>query len=193
MPDDSTKPVVKSILKLLPSQGNGEALPPGGEGKGGGARRMRLKPDPADLEYYSSLHDEAERAIAEHPLVKATRSKVDSLEMLWSVKEYLAKGAANLDFQRMQFEKEGRDTVQISHKQAEVLKKLADVELDIKKLGMDNINLQGDKIQRIFRYWIDTLREVVQEVMTPEQSDLFFNRLQTMLEGWEQKVAELIR
>jgi hypothetical protein len=150
-------------------------------------------PTTADLHYHAKMSEERAKFIDVDPVVLAARRHADPLAMLATLKTEIAAESAAIHFQRIENQKYGKDTAMVSSRRIDALKKIADIELEIKKLGADTIDIHGERMQRIFKLWIDAIREVAGQTMTPEQVDLFFNRLQTALDGWETKLADNLR
>lgn len=150
------------------------------------------KPNINDLEYHARMIEEKQRFIANDSLVKATKSKADIYTMLQALRTEMAAEAASLLFQRTEDEKCGKDATLASSRRIEALNKIASIEFDIKKLGADVIDLHGERFQRVFAYLISLVQEVAQATLSPEQLDLFFNRLGTAFENWEEKASEVM-
>ncbi len=193
-----------NIMKLLPihaapySPRSATSTPGGGEHlkvkrQRGRPRKVERMATTEDLEYHAKMVAEKAKFIDVDPVVLAARKHADPMAMLAVVKSEVATEQAALHFQRIENEKHGRDTSQVSSRRIDALKKIADIELEIKKLGADVIDIHGEKFQLVFKLWIEAIREVAVEVLGPEQVDLFFNRLQTKLEGWEDRASETLR
>lgn len=150
-------------------------------------------PTPAELRHHAAMAEEKAAFVARDPLVRASERPTDSMEMLALVRTAVAKEASSLQFQRIMLEQVGKDTGQISSRRIDALKKIADIELDLKKMGVEMIDVRSEKFQRIFKLWIETIRVIAEQTMNPEQIDLFFNRLSTAMEGWEERAAEALR
>jgi hypothetical protein len=160
----------------------------------GRPKAVERKPNETDLEYHAIMSEQRDKFIASSSIVDAVKKHVDSADMLRLIKEQLASEAAALEWQRNENAKYGKDTAQVSSRRIEALKKMADLEVDIKKMGADTVNLKSEKFQRVFKYLIGSFREVCLDIgMPPEQLDLLFNRLASSMEGWEDKAAELVR
>lgn len=157
--------------------------------KRGRPRNVERMPTTSDLEYHQEMSEEKQRFIEKDPVVRAAAGKLDSSEILHLIKSQVAKEAAALEFQRIENEKYGKDTAQISTRRIDALTKIANIELEIKKIGGDILDLKGEKFQRVFALLIDSFREVASNVLSEEQVDLLFNRLGTALEGWEERAA----
>lgn len=180
------------VVRLLPIH-----AAPGGANvtrRIGRPKKVERKPNQTDLEYHAMMADERDKFIASSKVVSAVQNHTDAADMLRLIKEQLAIEAAALEWQRNENQKYGKDTAQVSSRRVEALKKMADLEVDIKKMGADTINLKSEKFQRVFKYLIGNFREVCVEIgLRPEQIDLLFNRLASALEGWEDRAAELVR
>lgn len=158
----------------------------------GRPRKVERMPTTSDLEYHARMTEQKARFITGDPIVRAATAHADAADMLHSIKLEVAKETAALHFQRIENEKHGKDTAQVSTRRIDALKKIAELELEIRKLGADMIDLKGEKMQRVFSYFIQQIKETAGETLAPEAIDLFFNRLQTALDGWEDKCAELV-
>lgn len=159
----------------------------------GRPRKVERMPTTSDLEYHAVMTEERAKFVDNDPVLKAIRAKSDPMSVLAYVKEQVAVEQAALHFQRMENEKIGKDTAQVSTRRIDALKKIADIELELKKLGADTIDVNSEKMQRIFQFFISTVRAVLEDTLTPEQIDLIFNRLSTEFEGWQEKLGEALR
>ena len=189
-----------NVLQLLPVH----AAPTlGGKGKQGNAlkvqrgpgrpRKVERMPTTSDLQYHALISEEKAKFIDSDAVVQATRGAADAGQVLKLIRAEVAKEAAALHFQRIENEKYGKDTAQTSTRRIDALTKIANIELEIKKLGSDAIDLRAEKFQKVFALWIEMMREVAADTLTPEQIDLFFNRFSTKIEGWEDRAADAVR
>jgi len=104
--------------------------------------------------------------------------------------------AAALEFHRLELQKRGisnRDIPQIISRQIAAMKEIAGVEMEIRKLGVDAIDLKNERLQRVFSLLIETFRDVAKKMVAPEQFDLLWNKLENELEGWEDRADSLLR
>lgn len=163
------------------------------ERKRGRPRKVERMPTTSDLEYHAEIADTKQQFIEQDKLVQAARKNADPQQILALIKEEVAVEAASLHFQRLENEKFGKDTSQNSSRRIDALTKIANIELEIKKLGGTLIDLKSEQMQKVFAFWVETLRDITQETLTPEQIDIFFNRLETKLQGWEDRASDLIR
>ncbi len=183
-------PVVDHVRRLMPTH----LLPQTKTGRPvGRPRKINPAPTAGDLDYHAQMAEARQRFIAEDPVVKTLSGKPDSANLLTSLRMEIAKEAASLHFQRIEAEKYGKDTAQTSTRRIDALTRIAHIELEIKKLAPDSIDVRSEKFQKVFNMFIQILRECAQETMPPQTLDLFFNRFSTMMEGWEEKAESLTR
>jgi CelD/BcsL family acetyltransferase involved in cellulose biosynthesis len=159
----------------------------------GRPRKINPAPTANDLEYHAEIAKARQHFIADDPVVRTLSGKTDSAQLLASLRMEIAKEAASLHFQRIEAEKYGKDTAQTSTRRIDALTRIAHIELEIKKLAPDSVDVHSERFQKIFHMFIGFMRECAQETMPPEVIDLFFNRFSTMMEGWEEKAENLIR
>jgi hypothetical protein len=170
-----------NLLKFVPAQAAMKAVAP---------RTIKRMPTVSDLEYQASMSIEKEKTMATDLVVRAAEGKTDSLDFLQIIKTEIAREAASLYCQRIENEKYGKDTAMVSSRRIEALSKIAAIELEIRKLGVGIIDLKGEQFQKVFKHWIVTLQESAAAVLTPEQVDMLFNKLESSLEGWEERATE---
>jgi hypothetical protein len=160
-------------------------------GRGPGRpRKVERMATTSDLEYHAIQSEEKQRFIDQDPVViAATKGRIEATTLLRLIRSEIAKEAAALQFQRLENEKFGKDTAQTSTRRIDALTKIANIELEIKKLGPSSIDPRSEEFQRIFTMFIESIRDVAAETLAPEMVDLFFNRLTNKLDGWEDRVA----
>jgi len=158
----------------------------------GRPKKVTPKPGREDLEYHAEVALEREKFIDLDEVVKGCTDHKDALDRLRKVQQEMAREAATLQFTRLEQEKYGKDTAQISTRRINALRAIADIELEIKKLGSAVLDLKSEKVQKVFQLWIDFIREAT-EALPSEQADLFFNKLENLMDGWEDKAADIIR
>ena len=185
-------PQPKHQVHFLPTK---TVAPAGGRAAGGRTRQAGSrfhKPTAEDLEQYEATVEERELFIANDPVVRSAAGR-DPVTLLGTLKAEVAREAAALVYQRIENEKMGKDISQVSGRRIDALKKIADIEMEIRKIGFDQLDVHSEKFQRVFKLWIETIRSVAEHTLNPEQLDLFFNRLSTEMEGWEEKAEDLVR
>jgi hypothetical protein len=161
--------------------------------KRGPGRPKKINPKPTvdDLTYHAETAKQRQAFIDTDPLVQTAISRTEAIDTLQRVKEQVAREAASLQFAKIEEEKYGRDTSQMSSRRIAALREIASIELEIKKLGVTMIDLKGERFQKIFQFFLETVHEAAAATLTPEQVDLLLNRLGTKLEGWEEKAQSL--
>ena len=157
----------------------------------GRPKKINPKPTGDDLLYHAEVRKQKTAFVGTDPLVKSTLERQDSMEILQKVKEKIAKEAAGLAFNIIEEGKYGKDTSQMSSRHIAALREVAHIELEIRRLGVTMIDLKGERFQKIFSYLLEVIKEAAGEVLTSEQLDLLFNRLETKLDGWEEKAQHL--
>lgn len=158
----------------------------------GRPRKVERAPTVSDLQYHAMILEAKKNAIENDVLVRLIDRHADTADILHSVKREIAKEIAALDFLRNELEKYGKDTAQISARRIDALKKLNDVELEIKRLGATTIDLKSEKMQRVFAYFIEKIQDVARTTLQPEVIDLFFNKLSTELKDWVEECEAMV-
>jgi hypothetical protein len=160
----------------------------------GRPRKVEKRPGRIDLEYHAKMSVERQKFIDTDPLVELIAGNPnDTLALLHRVKLDVAREAACLQFQRIEAEKYGKDSSGISIKRVKALEEIAKIELKLRQVDQDSINLHSEKMQKIFTMWIAVMREVALEVLPPELLDMFFNRFATEMQDWEEKAQNNLR
>jgi hypothetical protein len=157
----------------------------------GRPKKIRTEPTRDDLIYHAEMMRQKTAFIDADPLVKSSSERQEAIETLQRVKTEIAKESAALHFQRIEEEKYGKDTSQMSSRRIAALREVAHLELEIRRLGETMIDLKGEKFQKIFALLLETVKSAAEEVLSPEMIGLLFNRLETKLEGWEEKAQSL--
>jgi hypothetical protein len=159
----------------------------------GRPRKVERMPTTSDLQYHALMSEEKGRFLDSDPIVLAIGRSDPADKNLQRIKLEIARESASLHFQRIEMEKHGKDTSQISTRRIDALERIARLELKIKEADKDSVSLGGEKMQKIFMLWVETMREIATEVLKPEEMDLFFNRFATAMEGWEEKAQNVLR
>ena len=197
--DSSEESSVGNVVPILPVHA---APHVGGKSKGsplkvqrqvGRPRKVERMPTTSDLEYHAKMTEAKAKFIDKDGVVQAMARHADPLEILAVIRGELAKESAALHFQRIENEKYGKDTAQVSTRRIDALRKIADIELEIKKIGGADIDVRSEKMQRVFKFFVDTVKTTLEGNLRPEQIDLVFNRLSTEFEGWQEKLGDILR
>jgi hypothetical protein len=139
---------------------------------------------------------ERQEYVLGHPLVRGHEprstgnSTVDNLNQ---IKHQLVREAAALEFDRIDRDRRGLETSQLSSKIVSAWKQASTIELSIKKIGVTVIDPNSEEMQRVHKMWVDILRDVMTEMVTEgvlaaEVLDLFFNKFSFAMEGWEDRL-----
>lgn len=155
-------------------------------------QRQGLRSAHEEALYQEALDEERRQFIADDPVVQAAAGR-DSLAVLGAIKMQAAQEAASLAFAKSLLERQGKDATQTAVKHLDALKKIADIELEMRKIGVDQLDITGEKFQRVLKYFLGVVKTAAQQTMNSEQADLFFVKLTTEMEGWVDKVAEIIK
>jgi hypothetical protein len=189
MPDEDKKEGVVVNLPL-PYHAVGGSLVKRSRG-----RPKKLVPRPTfdDLEYHAEVIKRKEAYLQEDPLVRVAEDRMSTIEVLQRIKVELAKESASLLFSRQEHDKYGKDTSQMSTRRIAALREIASLEMEIRDLGAAVIDLKSEQFQKIFKYLLECIGEVAVETFPLEKVDIFLNRLQTKLNGWEEIAQNLVR
>jgi len=159
----------------------------------GRPRKVERMPTTRDLEYHAIIAKKKVEFVESDPLKVDVERKADSASVLQKIKLEVAREIASIQYQRVEAEKYGRDTASMSSRRIDALERLARIELKMKEMDRETINLGSEKMQKIFMLWVEVMREVATEVLPPETMDLFFNRFATAMDGWEERAANVLR
>jgi hypothetical protein len=146
-----------------------------------------------DLQYHARMQEEQLRFVEQDELVQAATNKASSPEVIRLTLIRVARNAALLEFQRIEQEKRGKDTTQLVSRSTNVLKEIAALEEQLRTLGEQIIDPTSEAFQRLFRLWGEIIKGVVDEVLTPEQKDMFWTKFTTEMETWEERAEEVLR
>ena len=72
------------------------------------------------------------------------------------------------------------------------MRDIAALEMRISEMGVQTIDLHGEQMQKVFGLFVEKIRETAKDTLPKEQFDLFFNRVSTALEGWEEEADALL-
>jgi len=189
MLNDTPKPATSNQLYFLPgtSAGQGGKATPSRSAIRPGRSNAAL--DERELE---ALDEERRQFIANDPVVQTAGGK-DPLALLFALKMEVAREAARLSHQQMLLERAGKDCSSLSKQKIDAYKKIADIELEMRKLNVEVIDVRGEKIQRIYNLWVEIIKKAAVSTLDEQQADLFFNKLTSEMQGWLEKAEDLVR
>ncbi len=159
----------------------------------GRPKKIAPQPSASDLVYHAEMAKQQTRYVEGDAIVRATKERKDSMEVLHLTKERYARILAALEFRRIEDEKTGgKNSAQILSREAAVLRDIAALEMRISEMGVQTIDLHGEQMQKVFGLFVEKIRETAKDTLPKEQFDLFFNRVSTALEGWEEEADALL-
>ena len=126
--------------------------------------------------------------IKEDPLIKALLNEEDTFGLLDVVLAELAEESASLKYERIKKEFDDEATDRISLRRANILKMINDSIIQKRNLALnDLVNLKSPQWQIVFQELMETVRHTFNELgYSSEQLELFFDKLQNNLEGFEE-------
>lgn len=161
--------------------------------KRGRPKKVAKKPTVDELEYHAEMQRQQAEFVEADALVTSTKMRTDSPEMLQALKERLARMTAVLEFMRIEGQKLGKMDGQLVSRQVAAIREIAQIELKIRELGAQTIDLNSEPLQRVFAMFIEKIQQVARDVLSEQQFDIFFNKLETELDGWEEEAENLVR
>lgn len=159
----------------------------------GRPKKVEKRPDLYDAWYHQQVGEERRRHIDADRVVLAVRGRADAQEVLQGIRQAVAEEAAALQFQRRELEKRGRDAAQVSSRRIDALAQLGKLELELRKLHAQEVDLRGERFQKVFRLWVEDIRDIAVQVLSPQQMEVFFTRLESRMDNWEDRAEAAIR
>ncbi|MDB4330308.1 hypothetical protein N9948_01155 [bacterium] len=126
--------------------------------------------------------------IKEDPLLKGLLGDDGTFDLLDIVIAELAEEGASLKYERIKKEFDDQPTDRISLRRANILKMITDALIQKRNLALnDFVNLRSPQWQIVFSELMDKVRQTFDELgYSSEQMELFFDKLQNSLEGFEE-------
>jgi hypothetical protein len=126
--------------------------------------------------------------IKEDPLLKGLIRDEGTFELLDIVIAEMAEEGASLKYERLKKEFDDEPTDRISLRRANILKMITDALIQKRNLALsDFVNLRSPQWQVVFSELMDKVRITFTELgYSSEQMELFFEKLQNNLEGFEE-------
>ena len=166
---------------------------------GGGSRgrgrpvKVETKPTRADLDYHAEIAAQREEHVATDEVLQAVVGRRDPKDVLQKACEALAREAAVLEHHRKELEKRGRDVGQIVSRRAKLLVQVTQLQLRMGELSPEIPDLTSPVMLRVFRAFLEKVSAVAASVLPSEQYDVFFNKLENELHGWDEEMANKLR
>jgi hypothetical protein len=152
-----------------------------------------VKPTRDDLDYHAEIAALREAHISSDDLVVAVTARRDPKDILQKTCEALAREAAILEHHRIELEKRGRDVGQLVSRRAKLLGQLAGLQVKMRELTPEVPDLTSPGMVEVFKAFLEKVSNVAASVLPPEQYDVFFNKLENELHGWDAEMAERLR
>jgi hypothetical protein len=127
-------------------------------------------------------------SILKDPVLQAVKTSPEDAAVLHQVVLALGEEAASLGFERLEAERDGKETSNISIRRVNTLKALADTWLKRKdQIVSRGIDLNSPVFKALLQYLLETFQEALVETgERPEMVEAVFARLgKLMSEGWE--------
>lgn len=152
-----------------------------------------VRPTTDRMKYNAEMQAAEVRFVEEDEIVKAARNKANAPDMLRLLLIQAAQNAASLTFQRIELQKKGDDATQLISRHTKTLKEIAALQAELRELGQQTLDPRSEGFQKVFKLWVEKIQEVISEVLSPEQSDLFFTKFGTVMDNWEEQAENILR
>ncbi len=121
------------------------------------------------------------------PLLTAARENPEGVGVLDAIVVAMAEEAAAVEFERLEAERHGVPTSNISSKRARILKGMADTYLKRRDKVDGEIDLESSSFQTLFGYILETFKDTMTESgMRPEHVETVFSKLSKALDdSWK--------
>lgn len=178
------------VLSLLPLH----QVPDGGVRRPRGRpKRVERQPSKTDLDYHRQVLLERARVMEDDAIVAAVADRRDGPEVLRLIVKALAEDAALLAHARAEASKRGADPGQLTSRRATLLDRIADLTAEEQRLRAQVLDLRSEPARQLFELFVEAIKEVAVEVLDAKSFDLFFNRLESRLDGWEEEAEARLR
>lgn len=168
--------------------------------KGKPGRRKKAptpKAPPPVNQIVASLQAAKEAFFSSDPLLQQIDSGVESEDLLHLVMRGFAQEAASLNFERIEAERNGKETSTLSIRRINALKALGETWIKRKEqMSGRTIDLESPAFVALFTFMLDTFRETMLQGNVPrDQAEIVFARLSDRMddETWEQEARNKMR
>lgn len=153
-------------------------------GRPGRKKKPDLRPSSPNIEESlraKSLH------LSEDELLNTIRVNPETGDVLDYVMEGLAEESASLGFERLEAERTGQPTSQISMRRINALKAVGDSWLKRKEqITSAGVDLESKAFERVFSFIMDTFRDTIEEVMPTIRPEL----VETLFADFSKRVGD---
>lgn len=161
--------------------------------KGAGRpRKVPIRPTSAEAE---QLQKNKKRHMENDSLVQAISKNPDSLNMLDIVMTELAKESSSLDFERLEAERKGEDTTNISSKKIGALKAVMDTYFKKREtIVNDMFDFKDKKFEKLFEFFLIKFRNSCEKAdMSPEAIQDLFRIAGEEFSDWQKEAIHFIK
>ena len=136
-----------------------------------------------------------EDVIKRDPLLSGMLNDDGVFDLIDVVLAEMAEEGASLKYERIKKEFKDEPTDRISLRRANILKMINDSLIQKRNLALnDLVNLKSPQWQIVFKQLMDRVQQTFQELSySSEQVELFFQKLQSNLEGFEEDTEEKLK
>lgn len=168
--------------------------------KGTPGRRKKTpapKPPPPVNQTVAALVQQKQQFFDDDPLLNQLDTGMESEDVLFLVMKGFAQEAASLNFERVEAERNGKETSQLSIRRINALKALGETWIKRKEqLSGKTIDLESPAFERLFAFMLETFRETMLQGNVPrDQAETVFARLSERMsdETWELEARNRMR
>jgi len=130
-------------------------------------------------------------------VVQAVEREDPADSVLRAVLYGLAEEQSSLRELRRKKSQDGKDFSHISIKRGTLLKYMSETLLQKQALAGNapvDLDLRGQKFREVFRMFLQTIADTFDEVHIPSEfREMFFQKLTTNLEGWEDRAEKIVK
>lgn len=122
-------------------------------------------------------------------LIKGFAEDTDTFDMLDLILAEMAQEGASLKYERLKKDAEGKDTDRVSLRRANILKMILDSIIEKRNLALNDIvNLKSPQWRLVFDHLLSKMKKTFVDLeYSSEQIELFFQKLEDNLEGFEEE------
>ena len=153
-----------------------------------GRPRKRVVPTVHELELAALINEQRDEFVGTDRLVRAVESNIPSAEILGSIVRELAVESAALrqGIRSAQSASKSEGVAQKMSRRIDALTKIAAITLEAHKLGLVEVDLKSEGVQRVFCFFLETIGAVAHQTL-PNARDLM-TRFEQALDGWEERI-----
>jgi hypothetical protein len=154
----------------------------------GRPRKVRVRPEPAVVDYASEIDLERQAFVDEETAKYA--GEPDGVERVWATLRMLAQEAAALKFSQRRLELEDREGAdKVASRVIETYSRMASLFLELKKVGgAEHIDPHHPMLQRLVMAFEERLEEAVRQTLCDADAERFLVNYRRRCQGWEERI-----